>query len=59
LPPRTEPSDPKQKRKSKGKEVMEVEKSRPKLEEEAQRAAKQQKVRHRGPERRVDPMPEP
>ena len=38
---------------------MEVEKSRPTLEKEAQRAAKQQKVGHRGPEKRVDPLPEP
>ena len=59
LVPRTEPSDPKRKRKSKGKKVIEVEKSRPIPKEEAQRAAKQQKVGHRGPEKRIDPLPEP
>ena len=59
LPSRTEPSDPKRKRESKGKEVMEVKKSCPTQEEEAQRATKQQKVGHRGPERRVNPLPEP
>ena len=59
LPPRTESSDPKRKRESKDKEVVEVEKSYPAIEEEAQRAAKQQKVKHKGPEKRVDPLPEP
>ena len=39
--------------------MMEVEKSRPTPEEKAQRAAKQQNVGHRGPEKRVDPLPEP
>jgi len=38
---------------------MEVEKSRPTLEEEAQRAAKQQKVKHRGSDKRIDPLLEP
>ena len=38
---------------------MQVEKFHPIPEEEAQRAAKQQKVGHRGPEKRVDPLPEP
>ena len=38
---RTEPTDPKRKRKSKGKEVMKVKKSRPTLEKEAHQATKQ------------------
>ena len=38
---------------------MKVKKSRPTPKEEAQRAAKQQKVGHRGLEKRVDPLPEP
>ena len=59
LPSRTESSDPKRKRESKDKEVVKVEKSCPTIEEEAQRAAKQQKVKHKGPEKRVDPLPEP
>ena len=59
LPPRTEPFDPKQKRESKGKMVVEVEKSRPTPEKKAQRAAKQQKVGHRGLEKRVDHLLEP
>ena len=42
---------------SKGKEVVEVEKSRPTPEEEVQRAAKQQKVGHKGLEKRVVPEP--
>ena len=37
---------------------MEVEKSRPTSEEGAQWTAKQQKVGHRGPKKRVDPLPE-
>ena len=59
LSPRLEPSGPKRKRELKGKEVMEVEKSHPTLEEEAQRAPKQQKVGHRRSEKRVDPLPKP
>ena len=39
--------------------MVEVEKSHPTIEEEAQRAAKQQKFGHKRPERRVDPLPEP
>ena len=39
--------------------MVEVEKSYPIIEEEAQQAAKQQKVRHKGPEKRFDPLPEP
>ena len=39
--------------------MVQVEKSRPTPKEEAQRAAKQQKVGHRGPKKRVDPLPEP
>ena len=56
---RTEPSDPKRKRESKGKEVMEAEKSRLTPKEEAQRVAKQQKVGHRGPEKKVESLLEP
>ena len=51
---RTEQADPKKKREQKGKEVMETGRSHPTREEEAQRAAKQQKVSqvsHRGVER--------
>ena len=59
LSPRTEPSDPKRKRESKGKEVIKIEKSHPIPEDEAQRAAKQQKVGHRGPKRKVNPLPLP
>ena len=39
--------------------VVEVEKSRPTPEKKAQRAAKQQKVGHRGLEKRVDHLLEP
>ena len=59
LSPRTEPSDPKRKRESKGKEVIEIEKSHPTPEDEAQRAAKQQKVGHKGPKRKVNPLLKP
>ena len=38
---------------------MEVEKSRPTPKKKAQRAAKQQKVGQKGPEKKVDPLPEP
>ena len=38
---------------------MEVEKCRPTPENEAQRAAEQQKVGHIGPEKRVNFLPEP
>ena len=44
LPFRTEQADPKRKKVQKGKDVMEIGRSRPTREEEAQRAAKQQKV---------------
>ena len=44
LPFRTEQADPKRKIDQKGKDVMEIGKSRPTREKEAQRAAKQQKV---------------
>ena len=44
LPSRTEQADPKRKREQKGKDVMETGRSRPTCEEEAQRAAKPQKV---------------
>ena len=59
ISPRPQPSDPKHKRESKVKEVVEAERSRPTSEEDSQRAAKQQKVEHIGPEKRVDPLPEP
>nr|XP_023926607.1 stress response protein NST1-like [Quercus suber] len=45
-----EPTDPKRRRDLKDKEVVEAERSRSTLEDEAQRAAKQQKVSH-GPQR--------
>ena len=57
--PRTEPSYPKRKRESKGKKVIEIEKSHPTPEDEAQRAAKQQKVGHKGPKRKVNPLLKP
>ena len=57
LPPRTEPFDPKRKRESKGKEVIEAKKSCLTPKEEAQRAAKQQKVGHKGPKKRVESLP--
>ena len=44
LPFRTEQADPKRKIDQKGKDVMEIGRSRPTREKEAQRAAKQQKV---------------
>jgi len=59
IPLRLNPSDPKRKRESKGKEVVKVERSRPSSEEDSQQAVKQQKVGHMGPEKRVDPLPEP
>ena len=54
LPSRPEPADPKRKKEQKGKDVVEPGRSRPTREDEAQRAAKQQKVSHvshRGRER--------
>ena len=48
LPPRVEPVDPKRKREQKGKEVLEVGRSRPMPEEETQRVAKQQKTEQAG-----------
>ena len=62
LPSRTEQADPKRKRKQKGKDVMETGRSRPTHEEEAQRAAKQQKVSQissQGAERSDIQPPEP
>ena len=62
LPSRTEQADPKRKREQKGKEVMETGRSRPTREEEAQGAAKQQKVSQvfsRGEERTDIQPPEP
>ena len=44
LPSRTEQADPKKRREQKGKDVIETRRSRPTYEEEAQRAANQQKV---------------
>ena len=44
LPSRTEQPDPKRRKEQKGKDVMEIGRSCPTHEEEAQRAAKQQKV---------------
>ena len=46
LPSRTEQADPKRRREQKGKDVIEIGRTRPTSEEEAQRAAKQQKVSH-------------
>ena len=54
LPSRLKPTDLKRKREQKGKDVMETGRSHPTREDEAQRAAKQQKVSHesqRGVER--------
>ena len=59
LPSRTEHADPKRRREQKGKDVMETEKTRPSHDEEAQQAAKQQKVSQvpsRGAER-IDIQP--
>ena len=62
LPSRTEQADSKRKREQKSKKVMETGRSRPTHEEEAQRAAKQQKfsqVSSRGAERIDIQPPEP
>ena len=59
LPSRTEQAYPKRKREQKGKDMMEIGRSRPTCEEEAQRAAKQLKVSqvsNRGAER-IDIQP--
>ena len=45
-PIKPEPADPKRKREQKGKDVVEIGRSCPTREDEAQRAAKQQKVSH-------------
>ena len=45
-PIRPEPTNPKRRREQKGKEVIEIGRSRPTREDEAQRAVKQQKVSH-------------
>ena len=61
-PIRPDPVDPKRRREQKGKDVVETGRSRPTQEEEAQRAAKQQKVIHpsqRGWERLDTQPPEP
>ena len=44
LPPKPDPADPKRKREQKGKDVVDVGRSRPAHEDEIQRAVKQQKV---------------
>ena len=62
LPSRTEHADPKRKSEQEGKDVIETGRSRPTHEEEAQRAAKQQKVSqesHQGMERADTQPPEP
>ena len=62
LPSRIEQADPKRRREQKGKNAMETGRPRPTSEEEAQRAAKQQKVSHalnRGTERGDIQPPEP
>ena len=51
-PSRTKQVDPKKRREQKGKDILETGKPRPTNEEEAHRAAKQQKVSH-APSRRV------
>ena len=58
----TKQINPKKKREQKGKDIMEAGRSRPTSEEEAHRAAKQQKVSHapsRGVERTDSQFPEP
>ena len=44
IPRRPDPADPKRKREQKGKEIVESGRSRPTLEDETQRATKQQKI---------------
>ena len=46
LPSRTKQVDPKRRREQKGKDMMEIGRTRPTSKEEAQRAVKQQKVSH-------------
>ena len=62
LPSRTEQPDPKRRREPKGKEVIEIGRTRPSNEEEAHRPTKQQRVSHassQGPERGEVQLPEP
>ena len=62
LPSRIEQADPKRRREQKGKDMMEIGRTHPTSEEEAQRALKQQKVSHalnRGAERTDIQPPEP
>ena len=62
LPSRTEQVDPKRRREQKGKNIMETGRPRPTNEEDAHRAAKQQKVSHapsRGVERTDSKFLEP
>ena len=53
LPSRTEQVDPKKRREQKGKDIIETGRPRPTSEEDAHRAAKQQKVNH-APSRGVE-----
>ena len=62
LPSKTEQPDPKRRRESKGKEVIETGRTRPSSEEEAHKPTKQQRISHapsRGPERGKVQLPEP
>ena len=59
---KTEPVNPKRKREQKGKDVLDARRLLPTLEEESQRAAKQQKIvpaRQKGSERRESQTSEP
>ena len=61
-PTRLEPADPKRRREQKGEDVVKAGRARPTREDEAQKAAKQQKVSytsHRGMERSNTQSPEP
>ncbi|KAL0001352.1 hypothetical protein SO802_015133 [Lithocarpus litseifolius] len=59
LPLQNEPTDLKRKRGPKGKEVVEVEKTHPSPEDEAQSVTKQAKVGQKEAERRIDPQVTP
>ena len=59
---KTEQPNPKRRREPKGKEVIEIGRTRPSSEEEAHRPAKQQRISHapsQGPERGEVQLPEP
>nr|XP_023916367.1 actin cytoskeleton-regulatory complex protein pan1-like [Quercus suber] len=58
LPPKREPSDPKQK-KDKGKRPAEEKSGSPREEDDTRRPSKQLKIGSRGQDRRVDAQPEP